>query len=360
MSGGRNVRPFPWQALERLSRDAARAGRRVRQKVSASLDLARLPAALSAVLGSDTAAYLDGVRIADAPRTRLPPILRATNDAAAIWLYCEAALVETALGHVLARTTSVSDPTGGLDPSLAGACAAIATEVVRRAHGAVPFEIGPATSPTSAGCQLDFTLVVDGRAFRVSAWVEDREAHFATTPTRPLDALGSLPIEIPLVTAVATLDAAEFAALGVGDAFLPGAGWWLDHTLTGDAVLASAAQELGVAVELSPAGEIVVRGGTRSLTLEVSEVSEKNGPEEGALVDAAMDAPIVVRLELGSVSMSAREWAQLGPGDVIETGQRLAEPVVLRVGGQEVARGELVDIEGELGVKIRSLSGGAN
>jgi flagellar motor switch/type III secretory pathway protein FliN len=58
---------------------------------------------------------------------------------------------------------------------------------------------------------------------------------------------------------------------------------------------------------------------------------------------------------MGAVSLTAREWAELGAGDVIETGRRIAEPVILRVAGREVARGELVNLEGELGVRIREL-----
>jgi flagellar motor switch/type III secretory pathway protein FliN len=76
---------------------------------------------------------------------------------------------------------------------------------------------------------------------------------------------------------------------------------------------------------------------------------------EASLTDAVLDSPVVVRVEVGAVSMSAREWAELAPGDVIETGRRIAEPVVLRVAGREVARGELVNLEGELGVRIREL-----
>ena len=81
-------------------------------------------------------------------------------------------------------------------------------------------------------------------------------------------------------------------------------------------------------------------------------------PEDSnALGEAALDAPVVVRVELGNVTLSARKWAELAPGDVIETGRRIGEPVVLRVAGREVARGELVNVEGELGVRIRELVG---
>jgi flagellar motor switch/type III secretory pathway protein FliN len=74
-----------------------------------------------------------------------------------------------------------------------------------------------------------------------------------------------------------------------------------------------------------------------------------------AVADAVLEAPIVVRIEIGTVTLSAREWAGIRPGDVISAGQRIAEPAILRVGGREVARGELVNVDGELGVRIQRI-----
>jgi flagellar motor switch/type III secretory pathway protein FliN len=81
------------------------------------------------------------------------------------------------------------------------------------------------------------------------------------------------------------------------------------------------------------------------------------GDTDDTLREIALEADVVVRVEVGSVTLTAREWAELGPGDVIETGVRLTEPVVLRVAGREVARGELVNVDGELGVKISEILG---
>lgn len=65
-------------------------------------------------------------------------------------------------------------------------------------------------------------------------------------------------------------------------------------------------------------------------------------------------APVVMRLELGSVTMTAAEWARLAVGDVIGTGIRVGEAVVLRAGGAEFGRGELCEVEGELAVRLLS------
>ena len=65
-------------------------------------------------------------------------------------------------------------------------------------------------------------------------------------------------------------------------------------------------------------------------------------------------APVVLRVEVATVTLEAQEWARLGPGSVVATGVRLGEPAVLRVGGAVVARGELCDLDGELAVRILS------
>ena len=74
--------------------------------------------------------------------------------------------------------------------------------------------------------------------------------------------------------------------------------------------------------------------------------------EDSGLEQIVGETPLCVRLEVGALEMSAAEWAALRPGDVVQSGRRLDDPVILRAGGREIARGELVDVEGELGVRI--------
>ena len=73
---------------------------------------------------------------------------------------------------------------------------------------------------------------------------------------------------------------------------------------------------------------------------------------EAQLPDALAETPVVVRVEVASVTLEAQQWARLGAGDVVATGVRLGEPVVLRAGGSVFARGELCVLDGELAVKI--------
>jgi type III secretion system YscQ/HrcQ family protein len=75
--------------------------------------------------------------------------------------------------------------------------------------------------------------------------------------------------------------------------------------------------------------------------------------KEAASADQLMrELPVEVVCELGRVTMSGRELLELRPGAVIPAGRPLSGPVDLTVGGRVVARGELVDVEGEIGVRI--------
>jgi flagellar motor switch/type III secretory pathway protein FliN len=67
---------------------------------------------------------------------------------------------------------------------------------------------------------------------------------------------------------------------------------------------------------------------------------------------AVGDIPVVVRVEIGEALRAAREWAALQRGDVIAPGRRIRERVRGRVGGVPVASGGLVEIDGDVGVRI--------
>jgi flagellar motor switch/type III secretory pathway protein FliN len=138
---------------------------------------------------------------------------------------------------------------------------------------------------------------------------------------------------------------------------LAGEGASIDVLGAGYGVLVAPQSERGIRVELRPDARLVI-GEAIEARLSV-ERSKANANEGETLTDVLLDTPVVVRVELGAVSMSAREWARLGPGDVIETAQRIAEPVVLRIAGREVGRGELVNVDGQVGVRIQKLYEGS-
>ena len=64
------------------------------------------------------------------------------------------------------------------------------------------------------------------------------------------------------------------------------------------------------------------------------------------------DVPVTLVVELGRVNLTLGRLADLAPGDVVELGRHSREPVELTSAGRLVARGELVQIDTELGVRV--------
>lgn len=72
-------------------------------------------------------------------------------------------------------------------------------------------------------------------------------------------------------------------------------------------------------------------------------------------VGPAPDVPVTLTVEIGRVSLPLHRLADLKPGDVLELGRHSREPVELTSNGRLVARGELIQIDTELGVRITNV-----
>lgn len=76
-----------------------------------------------------------------------------------------------------------------------------------------------------------------------------------------------------------------------------------------------------------------------------------NAPS-GTTIDLLRDVPLTVTAELGRTKMVVREILKLGVGSVIELEKLTGEPVDILVNGKVIARGEVVAIDENFGVRI--------
>lgn len=67
------------------------------------------------------------------------------------------------------------------------------------------------------------------------------------------------------------------------------------------------------------------------------------------------DVQVEVAVELGRVKLPLRELLALGPGAVLELDRAADAPVDVLVNGCLVARGEVVVIDGEFGVRVTAV-----
>jgi flagellar motor switch/type III secretory pathway protein FliN len=350
-----------------------RAARRTRAAFAPGARREALARALGDVLTSDVAIVVRTIEPSAFEGVRHGIHLETADGAGRLVVEPEPGLATAALARLLGRVVPLTDPYAPLDATLTGALAAICVETMRRSGATLPLR---ATSDSpgvplvpSEGLRLDATVSLDGKPYSVSLWLFSDARPTSGAPAPDLALLGDLPITLRVVAAVSEGTRADLECLRPGDVWLPGGGWLHRDlgagggeapalTVLRRAALASPTLDRGVETGCSDDGRIVVRADVIALAAAEGRASvgeERNGamsePNE-TLRDIALDAPVLVRVEVASVTLTAREWAGLGPGDVIETGVRLAEPVVLRVAGREVARGELVSVDGELGVRV--------
>ncbi len=86
-------------------------------------------------------------------------------------------------------------------------------------------------------------------------------------------------------------------------------------------------------------------------------MAESANPGEPARKGGAVDGiEVNLTLELDSRLWQARELAQIQPGYVFDTGKTLASPITLKINGRECGRGELVEIDGKVGVRLLNLA----
>jgi hypothetical protein len=261
------------------------------------------------------------------------------------------------------------DPNRWVDPrvvssaELEAVLAAFVVATARKVTGLpLRWASGPVASPAvSARCVVS----LDG---------EPHELQICTPierlPTREafsraaLRGLGALPIGLPLVVATSLVSAEQLGQLTPGAAWSPGEGWsWRREGsgFSGPAALVAPRAEEGLGVELRR-----VLGGRQEVVLtrglvpapwspampptSFPDLADPNTPPDLAI--ALAEAPLLLRVEVATISLEAQAWAGAGPGDVLATGVRLGAPVVLRAGGLAVATGELCDLDGELAVRI--------
>lgn len=377
------VKPFPFTTLEALTRAEVATATRLRRVARDYVDVGAIEGVLSELVGERVVITarrhrrLEGHRGADDAIGILLAMPGERTTSSRVLVEVDGALGATLTARALRqKAPRVVDTSRPPSPALAGALAAVLIAALRRAHaGSVPKVISAGPGADLARdlllAERDvtttwLTVVVGDDAFEARLSVPD--ALVPAPRVEPLTQaalvrLGDAPIALPLLLGTTLASLHDLAALGPGDAFMPpklALDVRSDGSILGAVALVAPASERGLSADLAEGGRLVVRGLLEShpWTQERSMPSEPTVTTVDVL-DVLEHAPLVVRVELGTVEMKAREWAELGPGDVVALGRRVGDPAILRVGGVELARGELVQVDGEYGVRIVSRTGAA-
>ncbi|MHB8170468.1 MAG: flagellar motor switch phosphatase FliY [Thermincolia bacterium] len=99
-------------------------------------------------------------------------------------------------------------------------------------------------------------------------------------------------------------------------------------------------------------------GNQGSVTVQPAQFAQLNnqsGSTEQGNINLIMDVPLQVTVELGKTRKTIREILALAPGAVVELDKLAGEPVDLLVNGKLLAKGEVVVIDENFGIRITDI-----
>jgi type III secretion protein Q len=149
------------------------------------------------------------------------------------------------------------------------------------------------------------------------------------------------------------LSFAAFKSLQLGDAVLLQIGDGSNGMLVVAEAWTAIAEQRGhvwrLVEALKPAAEIERKEWTMR-SIDEAEEAPENSP-----INDPDQLPVHLTFDVGRLEISLAELRRLGPGSVIELARSIAAPVRISAQGRPVGHGELIDIEGVVGVKITKL-----
>lgn len=78
--------------------------------------------------------------------------------------------------------------------------------------------------------------------------------------------------------------------------------------------------------------------------------AEKGGGE--VQIDAILDVPVTISMEIGRTKISIRNLLQLNQGSVVELDRLAGEPMDVLINGTLVAQGEVVVVNEKFGIRL--------
>lgn len=90
---------------------------------------------------------------------------------------------------------------------------------------------------------------------------------------------------------------------------------------------------------------------------EFSELQEEKGEggQSDIKLDAILDVPVTIAMEIGRTRINIRNLLQLNQGSVVELDRLAGEPMDVLVNGTLVAKGEVVVVNEKFGIRLTDI-----
>jgi|TARA_R110002050_G_scaffold247656_5_gene385432 flagellar motor switch protein FliN/FliY len=107
--------------------------------------------------------------------------------------------------------------------------------------------------------------------------------------------------------------------------------------------------------EASAEGASKDEGASKAEAVELEELTEDDAPitgEEKRKLDAILDIPVTISMEVGRSNISIRNLLQLNQGSVVELDRVAGEALDVLVNGTLIAHGEVVVVNDKFGIRL--------
>ncbi len=86
-----------------------------------------------------------------------------------------------------------------------------------------------------------------------------------------------------------------------------------------------------------------------------ADASSSNESEGDVQLDAILDVPVTISMEIGRTQIAIRNLLQLNQGSVVELDRLAGEPMDVLVNGTLIAKGEVVVVNEKFGVRLTDI-----
>jgi len=94
-------------------------------------------------------------------------------------------------------------------------------------------------------------------------------------------------------------------------------------------------------------------GGATAATFD--ELTDESGGGGSVNMDAILDVPVTISMEIGRTRINIRNLLQLNQGSVVELDRLAGEPMDVLVNGTLIAQGEVVVVNEKFGLRLTDI-----
>lgn len=203
------------------------------------------------------------------------------------------------------------------------------------------FEI---TEATVTNGQVENSLVITGTLLveeRIYPLLQERLRHWPSDPNNDWDQL-QLGLRLELSRMYLTL--AELNNLDIADVIILPDNDFYQY------------RQIRLVVYPNLACNSIFNPANKSLTIN-SEWNTMSEPEQKNTIDTLNQIPVQLTFDIGNHTLSFNEVKQLRPGYVIELASAFPEIIQIRSQNKLLGTGELVDVNGRVGIRVLSIFG---